>query len=87
MFDLFVKWTVDDNPKRAFLWVSGSRSKKENNSSLESSHSIKFFGGDKDTASLRYWNRMGPFKAKRFGIMGLHILVVSISLYLFRLQK
>jgi len=82
-----VKRAVDDNPKWAFLWVPGSRSEKENNSSFKGSDSIKFFCGNKDTASLRYRNRMGPFKVKRFGLMGFHALVVSITLYLFCLQK
>ena len=63
VFDLFVKRPVNNNSKWPLLWVSGSRSEKENNSSFKGAYPIKFLCGNENTASLGYWNRMGPFQA------------------------
>lgn len=61
VFDLLVKWPIDDYSKWPLLWVSSSRSEKENDSSLESADPVKLFRSHKDTASFWYWNGMRPF--------------------------
>ena len=63
LFNLFVKRPVNDNSEWPFLRMSGSRSEEENDSSFKGANTIKLLCGNEDTASLWYWNRMGPFQA------------------------
>ena len=65
VFDRFVKSPVNDYSKWPLLWVSGSRSEKENNGSFKGAYPIKLHCGYKDIASLGSSNRMGPFQAYR----------------------